>query len=122
MRRITEYQLKPFRLGKVKIDAVWIEGKAHFLESVISDWLGYRKSNSLKRLVKRNPCIEEFREEIELVKGETVLRMVVYNIGGLMLIAVNSRKNKAIQLEIEAATLIWELTRDGDSDLDLPVQ
>ncbi len=119
MQKVTEYIVQPFRLGKLEIPAIWIDGKPYFPTNTICDWLGNDRVPALMP-----EYIREHRNEIELSNpfGEKKSTIVdVYDLIGLTLIISKQCVEKAIQFKIELANFLikhWEDVPDDQVEND----
>jgi hypothetical protein len=110
MKKVNEYIIKPFRLGEVSIDAIWIDGKPYFSTDVIYNTF-FREYMDVE--VSEEMAIENCKE-IEVsdpLSKEGKKEMKVFDLTGLILLVVGHPVEPAIKFRQEIARFIekhWE--------------
>ncbi len=59
------------RFGLDVKEAIWIEGKPHFMAGAIADWLGLKEgTRGVDKIARRNPYLNGFSKTVEILNEE----------------------------------------------------
>jgi hypothetical protein len=124
---IISHAIRPFRYEGIALsEYLWVDGKPCFTAAAIGEFLGLKRLDAVQKIIRRNPFIEKYSQEIETVQqkeqktGDHIPQIgvygqakntqkyiqKVYNPVGFWLIVFKARTPRAEQCQIMAAVIM----------------
>jgi hypothetical protein len=108
LKTVTECIIKPFRLGEVSIDAIWIDGKPYFSAYTLMDWLSVDGFGPFPGYIRERQLDIELPNPLSKGDSKTI---GCYDLTGVVLIMMEQTVEPAVNFKLEVAKMVernWE--------------